>query len=896
MAEINDNALGLDLPEPEINPEGWTPPPPAFEDGTLRFLESGGIYGIWIYVSMFGSRAQHDYESAREAQKVYNFKKYGKNADKVKGAMEFLAEKLGCCAIVACPGHTTETTQLQELFGTTLARVSEVASRKYDHEAEINFDFERRSLEIPDEFYAQVKGRKVLVVDDVATTGKSLRFYRLLFESIGVDVELAAIGIAKKMRPERTGPEWTPPKKAAPKSSADRVADFVARRNEIGALPPVADPARKARACASLVDFGISYGLPTADWPGLLLHKPSDGLLEYARSLQHGIENAGFLHIRLPRAAGKTTWAKLAIGWGMATGRIRFGIVIAANMALADAALSDIWSFFETSPAFCEDFPEVALPIRHLEGTPQKAASQTLDGQRTMIKRTAGRMVLATIDGAASSGARLLAKGAGAAVRGMVAGGDRPDFVMLDDIQTRETATSPTTTAKLAEWVHGDVLGLGGAKQLSAVMTSTPICAEDLSERFADLSQEPAWRTISHPMVERWPDRMELWHIYCDLLKADLAAVGGEIGTTAAEFYDAHAAEMETGARLFDPLNFDPRIERSATQHAFNLIVRGGESAFNAEYMLTPPKASTVVELTPAQVASCLNGADRFRMPPGCRTPLAFIDVMATGLHYVVAAFGPRQTCAIIDYGRYPQRGRLIPPDVSDREQERLLALGLSSLLDKLLGLPLSDEKGGPVQLAAVWMDHRWMRRTVVQLATLYRLRRGANIWTCAGFDSVSYNGGAGRHVVAKGVDVDFRELDGIRFAAQNSDVWKEAAQRSFLAVPLAPGSISLWGKSANEHAEFAAQITSERLADKALGARGAMMYHWTLRPGGENHWLDCLGGCLAAASWYRLWDGSDVPPSAISTLPGAPSTARPVMRPRPRPVRRSAGQLRRAQ
>ena len=37
---------------------------------------------------------------------------------------------------------------------------------------------------------------------------------------------------------------------------------------------------------------------------------------------------------------------------------------------------------------------------------------------------------------------------------------------------------------------------------------------------------------------------MELWHIYCDLLKADLAAVGGEIGTTAAEFYDAHAGHM----------------------------------------------------------------------------------------------------------------------------------------------------------------------------------------------------------------------------------------------------------------------------------------------------------------------------------------------------------------
>ncbi len=571
------------MPEPDAEAlGGWTVPPPAFENGSLRFLEAGGIYGIWIYVSMFGARASHDYESAREAQKVYNFKKYGKKADTIKAAFEFLAESLGCDAIVACPGHTTAETQLQQLFGKTLTRVQEVPSRKYDHEAEINFDFERKSLEIPDDFFARIKGGKVLVVDDVATTGKSLRFYRLLFESIGVKAELAAIGITKKMLPTRTGPEWIPPEKPGPKSVADRVADFVARRNEIGPLPAVKDPARRARTSASLVEFGIEYGLPTEDWPGLLLHKPSEGLIEYANSLQHGIENAGFLHIRLPRAGGKTSWAKIAIDWGMATGRIRFGIVIAANMMLADAALSDIWSFFETSPKFAEDFPDVSIPIRQLEGTPQKAASQTLNGVRTMIKRTAGKIILATIPGCPASGCRLYAKGAGAAVRGMVAGGDRPDFVMLDDIQTRETATSPATTLKLAEWVHGDVLGLGGAKQLSAVMTSTPICADDLSERFADTSQEPAWRTISHPMIERWPSNMDLWHHYCDLLKADLAAVGGVVGNTAADFYDRHAQAMEEGARLFDPLNFDPRIERSATQHAFNLIVRGGETAFNA--------------------------------------------------------------------------------------------------------------------------------------------------------------------------------------------------------------------------------------------------------------------------------------------------------------------------
>ena len=886
--------LGLDLPEPEDDgADGWTPPPPAFQGGKLRFLEAGGIYGIWVYVSMFGARASHDYESAREAQKVYNFKKYGRNAETVKAAIEWLADELGCAAVVACPGHEPGETVLQRLFGTTLARTRPVQSRKYGHNAEIDFELERQSLEMPDDFFERVKGRKVLVVDDVATTGKTLRFYRLLFESVGVKAQLAAIGIMKSMRPERTGPEWTMPEKESPKSGAERVADFVARRNEIGPLPPVADPARRERASASLVEFGTLYGMATADWPGMLLHEPSERLREYAEALQSGIDQAGFLHIRLPRAAGKTTWAKLALAWGLSTGRIRFGVVIAANATLADATLSDVWTFFETSPAFGADFPDVAIPVRRLEGTPQKAASQTLNGERTMIKRTAGRIVLATVPESPASGARLVAKGAGAAVRGMVAGGDRPDFILLDDIQTRETATSPTSTNKLAEWIHGDVLGLGGAKQLSVVMTSTPIVADDLSERFADKSREPAWRTISYPMVISWPANGELWLRYCDLLRNDLAAVGGEAGRTAAEFYGAHAAAMEAGAKLFDPLNFDPRIERSATQHAYNLLVRGGEAAFRAEYMLEPPKGGSVIELTAAQVAERVNGAERYRMPPGTQTALAFIDVMATGLHYVVAAFGPRQTGAVIDYGRHPQRGRLIPPGVSERDQERLLATGLAALLDKLLGLPLADAGGRPAQLAAVWLDHRWMRRTVTQVATLYRLRRGANIWTCAGFDSAGYKDGAGRNVVARGFNVDFREIDGVRFAAQNSDFWKETAQRSFLAVPLSPGSVSLYGKAPGEHGEFGLQITAERLVDKAAGAKGEI-YRWTLRPGGENHWLDCLGGCLAAASWYRLWDGSDVPPSAVLRIPGAPSTAAPPpARPGRRVVRRSAAQRR---
>ncbi len=677
------------------------------------------------------------------------------------------------------------------------------------------------------------------------------------------------------------------------RSGADRVADYVSRRNEIGPLPAVADPERRERASASLVEFGLAYGLADDGWRGMLAHKPSAGLIEYAKGLQDGIEHAGFLHIRLPRAGGKTTWAKLAIAWAMVTGRIRFGLIVGAKATLADSALSDIWRFFETSPKFAADWPDVAIPVRRLEGTPQKAAAQTLNGKRTQIKKTTGLIQLAVVEGSPASGARLLSNGAGSAVRGLVEGSDRPDFVMLDDIQTRETASSSATTAKLAEWVHGDILGLGGARQLSVVMTSTPICPEDLSERFADPTREPAWRTITRPMVESWPLREDLWLHYCDLFKQDLSSAdGGQQGKSAAEFYLAHREEMEAGAKLFDPLNYDPRIEFSATQHAYNLIVRGGEDAFQAEYQLSPPRRATILELSPKQVAERVNGVPRFRMPPGTSTALAFIDVMASSLHYVVSAFGPRQTGAVLDYGRHPGRDRLVPVGVSGREQERLLANGLARLLDHLLGLPLTDSKGNPAQLTAIWLDHRWMRRIVVQIATLYRLRRGANVWTCAGFDSVGYKDGAGRNVIARANNVDFREIDGDRFAAQNSDFWKETAQRCFLAQPLTPGSISLFGSNPNDHLDFGNQITAERLVEKASGARGEL-YRWTLRPGAENHWLDCMGGCLAAAAWYRLWDNADIPPSAVMALHGAPTTARLARRSR-RSSRRSSATPRR--
>lgn len=652
-------------------------------------------------------------------------------------------------------------------------------------------------------------------------------------------------------------------------TAADRVARSVAKRSEIGPLPPVRDPGRKERCAASLVEFGTVYGMATPDWRGMLERPPSERLADYASDLQTAIEHAGFVHRRLARGSGKSTWAKLAVAWGVATGRIHYPVIVAATAGLAQAILADVWRFFEESPLFGEDFPEVSHPIVSLGGKFQRMATQTLDGIRTMIHKTASNAVLPTVAGSPCSGSVIAAKGSGEAVRGLVRGSMRPDFVFLDDIQTREDAMSATVSRKICEWVKGDILGLGGARQISAVMTSTPICDGDVSEHFADRNLEPAWDVESEPMVVSWPTRMDLWDRYMEMLRADM--ISGDMALSSSRgFYEGRREEMDAGAEVFDPGNFDPRLELSGIQHAFNLLARMGEGAFQAECMLAPPKPVTLVALRTEAVAGKVNHCERFHLPRGTVSAVAFVDVMATGLHYVCAAFGRGQVGAVIDYGRFPERGRLVPENTPQRETEAILARGLTALAERLASLPLVDAHGHPARLQAVWFDHRWNRNTVVAVANLLRRRTGVEFWTCAGFDSTGYNGGRGRNVIARGDNVDFREIDGQKFAAQNSDYWKEQAQSAFLGEPLAPGSMSIFGDSAAEHAAFADQITAERLSDKAKGARGHDIYRWTLRPGSQNHWLDCLAGCMASASWRRLWDSSDVAPSVLAVAEAA--------------------------
>ena len=327
-----------------------------------------------------------------------------------------------------------------------------------------------------------------------------------------------------------------------------RHAKKTAKANDIGRLPAVADPARRERCRGSLLDFMKTYCMGAG---GFLKTEPSERMGEIIAHLQTVVTTGGREHIRMARAHGKSSFIKGACVYALAYGFRRFIVAVAARSGDASAMIADIFALFEDGETFGADFPEIAVPIRKLGGIMQRAQNQTHKGARTKIGKTAERIVLPTIKGSAAAGSLLVARGFKGAARGLVRGSLRPDLVLFDDLQDDKAAHNPRTVQEYDELIEKNFLGLGGHdKQIAALMTSTPICPDDLSETYA---AKPNWKTFTFPMMVAHPDCWgtpgDLWQQYFKIRQAAIQD-GEPEHIRANEFYAAHRAEMDAGGEV----------------------------------------------------------------------------------------------------------------------------------------------------------------------------------------------------------------------------------------------------------------------------------------------------------------------------------------------------------
>lgn len=634
----------------------------------------------------------------------------------------------------------------------------------------------------------------------------------------------------------------------------------------------------------------------------------SDDHLKAIARMEDATLNGGLFALAMPRGSGKSTLSKRAAIWSLLYGHRRFVCLVAATEKLARDMLDDIKVELTFNERLVADFRQVCYPLQRLENNGRRCIGQLFDKQQTRIGWADDRLTFPTMpdsacDGANVSGSTISVAGLTGALRGQshtLSSGTilRPEFVILDDPQTRESAMSQGQSASRAAIVQGDVLGMAGpGKKIAAIMPCTVIRDGDMAAEMLDRKRHPAWHGQRTKMVNAWPVSLSRWKEYWELRAACQETERDTAEAT--EFYQEHRAEMDAGAVVAWEARRHPD-ELSGLQHAMNLRQDLGEAAFHAECQNDPlPELGPdATPLSADQIASKLSRLRRGTVPLSCHHVTAFIDVQEEALYYAVAAWEPNFTGQVIDYGAFPDQKRryFVLNDLSVKLSDLFPSMGvegrifagLEAFTDLLLSREWPREDGSPFRIERCLIDSGHCTDTVLKFCrqsrhaaviapskgigikpdgTLLEARRkfpGDRIghhWRMSGAQ------GRGRHV---SIDTNY---------------WK-----SFLFARLAVamgdrGCLSLYGDSPELHRMFADHLVAESCDIQASEKTGRKGPVWEEKPGRpDNHLLDCMVGCLVAASMQGV-ALAEASPAAPARRPRVSlKEAMQSRRPRPQP------------
>ncbi len=430
----------------------------------------------------------------------------------------------------------------------------------------------------------------------------------------------------------------------------------------------IVDPARRA-ACKDEWQLFC-----TTDYPEILYHPFSDNQIAIGDAIITSIHSGGLQADAAERGGGKSTITKLVGGvYGICYGFIKYLVLLGANGPFAESMLSDIKDFLEFNDTLCEDFPEICIPVRALEGAAQRAGSQTINGQRARLQWSGREIIFPRVkdkygNESPSSGSVITTRGIDAAIRGLVKGGLRPDLVIGDDLETRESARSSVETAKRRKVLESDVLGLAGpGRKMSVLVLGTIIRRGCVIEQLTDRKLNPAWHGIRQKRLLKEPKNGEMWQRYMETRK-QAQRDGDPTSRKAHRYYLDNRAEMDKGARVSNKYRFlgdeiegdgltgdMKRLEVSAIQSCFNTICDMGRDNFDSEYQNDPgDDSSEGVGIEAVYVQRKLSGVPRRVVPAGCIKITRTIDIRRREFHWTDIAWKGGAKGFNIDYGIRP--------------------------------------------------------------------------------------------------------------------------------------------------------------------------------------------------------------------------------------------------
>jgi len=265
--------------------------------------------------------------------------------------------------------------------------------------------------------------------------------------------------------------------------------------------------------------------------------EPSTMHEEMAKTLQSVTERSHGSRIAwaAPRSHAKSTLVTLAyVLWCICYRREPFIVICSNSEERANDMLSQIKDELENNQIIRTDFPNICPVVRGRKMGPYR---------QNLI--TVGRL----------NPIRIASLGPQKAARGIRHRQHRPSLIILDDLESQESAGSEEQRVKLKSWFTKTVLKLGD-KRTNVVLLGTIIHYDSLLADYV-LRGHPGWRARCYKAVVSWSDRADLWREWEEIFKGNTSFAGKEHDEGARAFFESNCSEMLRGAEVLWPESED---------------------------------------------------------------------------------------------------------------------------------------------------------------------------------------------------------------------------------------------------------------------------------------------------------------------------------------------------
>ena len=652
------------------------------------------------------------------------------------------------------------------------------------------------------------------------------------------------------------------------KNATNKLKRRAEEKEIAGEIPDIANVRRRRSAEKSLKTFLTTY------FPDIFYLDFSPIHLDVINKIEQTIEKGELYALAMPRGSGKTSICQCALVWAIVTGRAKCAVLCCANQSRATQLITDVYNLVSSNDRLAQDFPKEVYPFYMTSTTPRRLHSLTYNGVLTNAIVKSGQIVFPRIEGSLAPESVLFGVGlTGANLRGLsytTSDGRklRPDLVLCDDPQDRESANSPEQTKTRERLIKADLLGMAGAgRPLACLITCTVIENGDLADRLLDRAENPEFHGHRFSLISNLPKNLQYWETWNTIRQDELR--NEEDFTRSLSYYNENRDAMQEGVVC----NWEERKDRDdvdALVYAMRLYFRDKE-AFWSEYMNKPRSSrddEQVSRLTLEKCAQKLNHLKRGEVEDDDLTITGFIDVHQNLLYYALIAWKSDFSGHIIDYGVAPQQPRDDfkhdnPPNpivsiYPGQSFESALSLCLQDLAGRLIKQEFLTPSGVALQVSRLLIDANWGQQTNTVYKAI-RALRNPNILPYHGQflgakNKAFFNGdrtkgdqlGDGWRIPGD------RQRNGLRYVVSDSNYWKSFFMRRVLAQQGTASNVSLFGSNKEEHEKFLQHLSAEYF--KVVESGGRRVEEWLQRPGCyDNHWFDCCVGCCVGASIYGI-------------------------------------------